>query len=262
MAAVLMALDPGCALGVRCEDALACPDREGACGRVGRTYYGLLKALERQEHAVLPGLKADLRRHAGAALARPPRVAGWTLLAVDGSKEELPRTRSHEAVFGIADRHFLLRVGGAASLIRGLRPNAATERRGDIVYAWPVNHQKNVAPLRLRLIRAGSKKQPVYLLTDAPDPKVSSKRAAGRVDRLRWGIDLFYRMLKRTLGYAKLRNRSGRRARIEREWGLLAAAISVMIGVQTLHQKRSDPRRLSPAARLLETLGSGASVSR
>lgn len=316
MAAVLMALDPGCTLGMRCEDALACLDREGACGRAGRTYNGLLKALERQEHAVIPGLKADLRRHAGAALAKIPRVAGWTLLAVDGSKEELPRTRSHEVAFGIADngafpqafitaivevhtglpwdwrigparssekfhliemipelpagvllladagfggypiwsalqasgRHFLLRVGGAASLIRGLWPNAATERRGDIVYVWPVHHQKNVAPLRLRLIRAGSKKRPVYLLTNALDPAVLSKRAAGRIYRMRWGIELFYRTLKRTLGYAKLRSRSGRRARIELEWGLLAAAISVMIGVGTLHQRRSDPRRLSPAA--------------
>src|SRR6185295_17510264 len=103
MAAILMALDPGCALGVRCEDALACLDREGACCRVGRTYNGLLKALERQEHTVLPSLKTDLRRHARTALAKIPRVTGWTLLAVDGSKEELPRTRSHEFVFGISD---------------------------------------------------------------------------------------------------------------------------------------------------------------
>lgn len=316
MAAVLMALDPGCALGVRCEDALASLGRERAHRCVGRTYNGLLKALERQAHAVLPVLKTDLRRHARMALEKIPRVAGWTLLAVDGSKEELPRTRSHEATFGIADNgvfpqafvttvvevqtglpwdgrigparssekahliemipelpadallladanfggypiwsalhaagmRFLLRVGGAASLIRGLWPRADIECRGDIVYVWPVNHQKQVAPLRLRLIRAGSRKNPVYLLTNVIDPRVLSKPAAGRAYRMRWGVELFYRTLKRTLGYAKLRSRSGRRARIELEWGLIAAAISTMLGVQIQHRRRIDPRRLSPAS--------------
>lgn len=312
MAAVLMALDPGCSLAIRCEDALACLADD--C-RTGSTYNGLLKALERQAGVALPELKADLRRRAAAAMKKNPKVAGWTLLAVDGSKEDLPRTRSHEKTFGIADngvrpqafvtavvevhtglpwdwridrgcasekehlrqmipalpadallladgnftgyplwsalhesgKRFLIRVGGNASLIRGLFPGSEIERQRDVVYAWPAHHQQKVAPLRLRLIRAGSRKAPVYLLTNVLDPCSLSRRAAGVIYRLRWGAELFYRTLKRTLGYAKLRSRSGRRARIELEWGLIAAAIMTMLGVSALSGRRIDPRRLSPA---------------
>jgi hypothetical protein len=318
-AAVLMALDPGCPLGVRFEDALRCMrvDFSGR-RRVGGTYNGLLKALERQQAGALPALKTHLRGRALAALARIPAIAGWTLLAVDGSKEDLPRTRSHEEFFGIADngvqpqafitsiveaqtglpwdwridrgraceknhliemapgipdgtllladgdfvgypvwsaldslgKRFLIRVGGNASLLRGLWPDAAIERRADIVHAWPVHHQRTAPPLRLRLIRAGSRKDPVWLLTNVLDPCRLSRRTAGEIYRRRWGVELFYRTLKRTLGYSRLRSRSGRRGRLELEWGMVAATIMAMLGVHALRRRRLDPRRLSPSALL------------
>ena len=104
LAAVLMALDPGCTLAVRCEDMLACLAGDFTRRRrVGTTYNGLLKALERQAGTVLPLLKADLRARVRTALEKVPRVAGWILLAADGSKDDLPRTRDHEKFFGIAD---------------------------------------------------------------------------------------------------------------------------------------------------------------
>jgi hypothetical protein len=315
MAAVLMALDPGCCLGVRCEEALACLATDfKRRRRVGRTYNGLLKALERQS-SVLPQLKADLRRQARSHLDRIPRCGGWILLAVDGSKEDLPRTRDLEREFGIADngvgpqalvtavvevntglpwdwridkgraserdhllqmipslpadallladgnfvgyplwsalqqqgKHFLIRVGGNVHLITQLWPEAASRRRGDIVYAWPRHHQARVAPLTLRLIRVESGQGAVYLLTNVLDRRRLSPRAAGHMYRQRWGVELFYRTLKRTLGYAKLHSRSGRRARIELEWGLIALSIAIQLGIHALHQNRRDPRRLSPA---------------
>lgn len=316
LAAVLMGLDPGCTLAVRCEDALGCMTGDfRRRRRVGRTYNGLLKALERQGDVVLPLLKADLRTRVRTAMGMLPKVAGWTLLAADGSKDELPRTRDHEKTFGIADngvrpqafvtaivevqvglpwdwridkarasekahleemapdlpedallladgnfvghgvwsaldangKSFLIRVGGNVSLIQGLFPEARIERRGDMVYAWPVNHQATLDPLRLRLIRVGSKKNPVYLVTNVLDPTRLSKRAAGTIYRRRWGVELFYRTLKRTLGYAKLRSRSGRRGKIELEWGLITATILALIGTHALHRRRLDPRRQSPA---------------
>lgn len=319
LAAVLMALDPGCTLAVRCEDALACMAGDFAGRRrVGGTYNGLLKALERQGGVVLPLLKADLRTRVRAAMGAGPKVAGWTLLAADGSKDDLPRTGDHEKTFGVADNgvwpqafvtaivevqtglpwdwrigkarsderahlremasglpadallladggflghplwsaldasgtSFLIRVGGNASLIRGLFPDARVERRGDIVYAWPVNGRAATAPLRLRLIRVGAGKNPVYLLTNVPDPARLSRRCAGAIYRLRWGVELFYRTLKRTLGYAKLRSRSARRGRIELEWGLITATILALIGTHALRRRRVDPRRQSPAALL------------
>jgi len=104
LAAVLMALDQGCTLGVRCQDALACLATDFTRRkRVGKTYNGLIKALARQAPAILPLLKADLRRQALAALEKVPKIKGWILLAVDGTKEELSRTRSLEGYFGIAD---------------------------------------------------------------------------------------------------------------------------------------------------------------
>src|SRR5258708_15198508 len=92
LAAVLMSLDIGCTLGVRCRDALACMGVAFTRRRrTGKTYNGLLKALVRQSPAVLAKLKADLRRQALSAMAKVRKVHGWTLLAVDRSKEDLPR---------------------------------------------------------------------------------------------------------------------------------------------------------------------------
>lgn len=104
MAAVLMAWDRGCPLYERFEDAQACMATDfRRRRRVGKTYNGLVKALERQRPSVLPVLKADLRRQARVRLERVPRVSNWLLMGVDGSKEELARTKDNQSVFGIAD---------------------------------------------------------------------------------------------------------------------------------------------------------------
>jgi hypothetical protein len=316
LAAVLMALDVGCTLTVRCQDALACLGIDFTRRRrVGKTYNGLLKALVRQASAVLPRLKADLRCQARAALERVPKIRGWTLLAVDGSKDDLPRTRSLEKHFGIADngrcpqalitaivevftglvwdwritrgrgsekrllmemvdelpessllladgnfvgypiwsalmkggREFLIRVGGNVSLIRKLWPQAEFERRGDLVYAWPALHQRKWPPLRLRLIQVRGGRDPVYLLTNVLDRRRMKNATAGKIYRCRWGVELFYRSLKRTLGYAKLRSRSGSRAAVELEWGMVTMCIMAMLGIDRLHRRTVDRRRFSPA---------------
>ena len=104
LTATLMALDVGCSLAVRFQDALACLGIERRGLRpAGKTYNGLLKAMVRQASRVLPRLTADLREQAQGRLPYVPRVQGWTLLAVDGSKLDLPRTRGLEKHFGIAD---------------------------------------------------------------------------------------------------------------------------------------------------------------
>lgn len=316
-AAVLMAMDVGCSLATRCEDVFACM-QDDFCGRIGGTYNGLVKALERQAELVLPALKTRLRAQALAAMNSIPAVAGWTLLAVDGSKSDLPRTIDHEEHFGIADngifpqsfttvivevqtglpwdwrigparsdershlqemapelpgdallladggflgyptwsalhgqgKSFLIRVGGNAYLLSDLFPDAHIERRGDIVYTWPKQQQNCVPPLRLRLIRVGSKKKPVYLLTNVLESTRLAKKAAGAIYRRRWGVELFYRTLKRTLGYAKLLSRSARRGRIELEWGLITATILALIGIRAMRSRALDPHRLSPAGLL------------
>jgi len=245
----------------------------------------------------------------------------WLLLAVDGSKEDLPRTKDQEKVFGIADngavpqalmttivevrtglpwdwridrgcgsekdhllqmasdlpanalllgdgnfvgfpiwsrldadgKRFLIRVGGNVHLITRLWPDAETHYEGHIVYVWPKNRRKESPPLMLRLIKVGRAPKAVYLLTNVLDAKRLSQHAAGAIYRLRWGVELFFRTLKRTLGYAKLQSRAARRARIELEWALIAMAITMMMGMDSASQHRIDPGRLSPA-HLLRTL--------
>jgi hypothetical protein len=325
LAAVLMVLDTGCCLAVRCQDALAALALDfHRRRRVGRSYNGLFKALVRQASGVLPRLKADLRQQARAALEQVPRVQGWVLLAVDGSKAELPRTCSLERHFGIADngkhpqalitaivevftgllwdwrigpgrgsekhqlmdmvdalpasallladgnfvgypvwsalmaagQSFLIRVGGNVGLIRALWPEARFERHRDVVYAWPRHAWKQRPPLQLRLIKVQGGKDPVYLLTNVLDHRRLKPAAAGRIYRRRWGVELFYRTLKRTVGYAKLHSRSGPRAMVELEWALVTLTLMSLLGIAQLARRQVDRRRFSPAG-LLQTLRAG-----
>ncbi len=318
-AAVLMALDADGPLQGRFEHARACLE-DGRC-RPGTTYNGLLKALERQQDRVLPIVKTQLRAQVRRRLTRIDPTAPWLLLAVDGSKEELPRTRDHERVFGIADngifpqafvtavvevhtgllwdwridrarasekKHlmamigelpqdalllgdggfvglpiwsklnahgqpFLIRVGGNVRLITDLWPEATIRQRRDIVYVWPTAKRKTSPPLRLRLIKVGRGSKTVHLLTNVLDSRRLSKKAAATIYRKRWGVELFYRTLKRTLGRAKLRSKAARRARIELEWTLIALMIATLLGIDALVKRRRDPRKLSPA-QLIRTL--------
>ena len=323
-AAVVMALDPDGTLEGRFQGARSCMKGDfRRRRRTGTTYNGLLKALERQKDVVLPIVKTNLRSQARRRLERIDPTGGWLLLAVDGSKEDLPRTRDHEAVFGIADngvfpqafitavvevhtgllwdwridharasekkhlmemiaalpedallladgafvglpiwsqlqaqgKHFLIRVGGNVRLITRLWPEVEVWRRRHIVYAWPEKAQKTSAPLMLRLIQVGSGTKAVYLLTNVLDPHRLSKKTAGTIYRKRWGVEVFYRTLKRTWGYAKLRSKVGRRAKIELEWALVALTVATMLGIDALAKRHRDPRRLSPV-RLIRALRS------
>jgi hypothetical protein len=321
-AAVLMALDADPALTGRFRHVRSCLKRDHrGRRRTGKTYNGLMKALQRQQYAILPLVKTELRGQVRRRLKLVAPIDPWLLLAVDGSKEALPRTRDHENVFGIADngvypqafittvvevhtglpwdwrigearasekkhlmemtadlpndallladagfvgipiweklcakgQSFLIRVGGNVRLITELWPQAQTRRQRDIVYVWPKTVQSIHAPLKLRLIQVGSGHKTVHLLTNVLDTKRLSRKAAGTIYRKRWGVELFYRTLKRTLGCAKLRSKAARRARIELEWTLVALAIVTLLGIDALVKRRRDPRGLSPG-QLIRTL--------
>jgi hypothetical protein len=321
MAAVLMALGDTSTLKVRCDEALLCLVQETGGGRLGKTYNGLVKALLRQSETALPVMKAGLRRHVKKALARIEKSSGWTVLAVDGSKMDLPRTVSHEKAFGIADngkcpqafvtaivcvrtqllwdwrvdkgdasekhhlvemaaalpencllladgnfvgyrvwealaqrgRNFLIRVGGNVRLLEKLWPDAKIEQKGNIVYAWPKSMQGKSPPLILRLIKIGRGKDCVHLLTNVLNKGRMSDKTAGKIYRLRWGVEVFYRSFKRTLGFVKLKSRTGARGRVELEWALVAIAIMILLGLEALARRKVETRRVSPAG-LLEVL--------
>lgn len=321
-AAVLMALDEGAALSGRFQHVRRCMKGDyRRQRRTGKTYNGLLKALERQKDTSLPIVKMELRGQLRRRWQQIDPTSPWLLLAVDGSKEDLPRTRDHEKVFRIADngiypqafvtavvevhtgllwdwrmgearasekKHlmemtadlpgdallladagfvglpiweklcakgqpFLIRVGGNVRLLTGLWPDARTTRQRDIVFVWPNKARKTSAPLKLRLIKVGSGSHAVHLLTNVLDSKRLSKKAAGAIYRKRWGVELFYRTLKRTLGCAKLRSKAARRAWIELEWTLVALTLATLLGIDAAVNRRRDPRKLSPA-QLIRTL--------
>jgi hypothetical protein len=316
---VLMALSSHRTMAGRCHDALACLENDALnCGLPG-SYNGLAKALLRQQDTVLPVLKANLKRHAKEAFEEVPKTSGWTLLAIDGSKADLPRTLSHEEHFGIADngkcpqafitaivevntkllwdwridkgraseKHhlvemagelpdgcllladgnfvgysvwralqghdFLIRVGGNVHLISQLWPEARIERHGDIVYAWPGKLQTKCGPLILRLIKIGRGNKAMYLLTNVLNRQRLSDRTAGKIYRLRWGAEMFYRAFKRTLGYVKLKSKAGERGQVELNLALVACSIMVLLGIKATGKARRDAPRLSPAG-LLDVL--------
>lgn len=319
MAAVLMAWDTGVNLGMRWVDALGCLCLTRPCATQsspGRTYNGLSKALVRQAPAIIPRLQNDLRKQIRRKWNRIPRVGRWRLLAVDGSKIQLPATVSCETHFGIADNgqvphalvscivevftgllwdwvidrgdgdekshlrqmagtlptdallladanfvghhlwstlmnagcSFLIRVGGNVRLLGDLWPTLTFTGEGQIVYAWPKDQQSKVPPLPLRLIKVGSASKPVYLLSNVLDDQQLSGSLASRAYRMRWGVELFYRSLKRTLGAAKVACRSAERARVQLHWTLVSQCVLTLLGLEHLPGKRLKSRRLSLTA--------------
>ena len=138
-------------------------------------------------------------------------------------------------------------MGGNVRLLTNLWPDAAISKQGDRVYAWPKGLQHKCPPLVLRLIRVVNGASCVYLLTNVLDAKRLSKKAAGKIYRLRWGAELFYRAFKRTLGFVKLKSKSSRRAQVELEWGLVSCCITTLLGINAMGRRRVDPRRISAA---------------
>src|SRR3569832_2093627 len=68
------------------------------------SYQCFMKLLRRWTTTLLAQLQAALRRHLREALAEFWQVHGFALFGVDGSRIELPRTKSHEAAYSLT-RH-------------------------------------------------------------------------------------------------------------------------------------------------------------
>ena len=137
---------------------------------------------------------------------------------------------------------FLVRVGRAVRLLTAL---GYQRREGtDTVYLWPACHRKR-RPLALRLIRVGR----VHLITNVTDPRRLSRRSAGELYRRRWGIEVTFRTLKRTMSHLKMRTRTARHAKIELAWALVGMWVLRLLGLRAI-VARHDPCRLGMAAAL------------
>jgi len=145
-------------------------------------------------------------------------------------------------------RHFLIRVGSNVRLLRDL--GYARVHDDQTVWLWPDKQQKqNQPPLVLRLICLHDGRKPVYLLTDLPAEQLSD-RQAGVLYRMRWGIEVFYRFFKCTLGHRKMRSAAPQQAKCELHWAVLGLWVLSMMSVRQLIARETNPLELSVAAAL------------
>ena len=95
-------------------------------------------------------------------------------------------------------------------------------------------------PLRLRLlrIRAGKKKDDVWLLTNVLDGRRLSAVSAATFYRWRWENEGQFRAYKRTLAKMKLVSRTVRLVHREAEGSLLALQLMLAQGVLAVSQRR------------------------
>ncbi len=131
-----------------------------------------------------------------------------------------------------AGHHFLIRVGGNVTLLRGLG-YYVRERKG-IVYCWPEKaaKKKKLPPLTLRLLRFQLGKGEVCLLTNALSSKQLTDKEVIELYRLRWGVELQFRALKQTFGRRKLRSKTPDRAYVELDWSFLGLTMIQLFAVR------------------------------
>ena len=158
--------------------------------------------------------------------------------------------------------HFLIRVGANVSLLKKL--GHATREGKDTVYLWPLKQQGRgwrnakrrrlagvLPPLTLRLIQlTDAKGKPVYLLTDVLDPSQLSNKAAARMYRLRWGVEVMWRGLKQTMGHHKMLSGAPDRAAAELDWAMAGLWMMQLLAVRRMVESGQMPKSYSPAETL------------
>jgi hypothetical protein len=141
-------------------------------------------------------------------------------------------------------RHFLLRVGGNITLLKGLGYDH--ERRDGLVYLWPRDLRRG-RPLVLRLIVLPGGVQDVCLRTDVLDPAALTDEEAGTLYGMRWGEEVSFRSYKQTLQRRALLSRTGGACLVEARWTLLGLWLLGLMTVARLIRAGADPLRLSVA---------------
>lgn len=267
------------------------------------SFQAFVKLLQRHSTMLLFALISHLQQQMQSLLADSYRIAGWVVLAVDGTRIDLPRTAAHQEAFAprhcrtrrrgrqrrasikkttaprlwlttlwqvgtglpwawrqgagtdserdhlrrlqvwlpdqslvTADagysgydcwrallsegHHLLVRVGANVRLLRKL--GYAREHAGR-VYLWPDRQaRREQPPLVLRLVVAHTGRHAVYLVTNVLSTSELSDQQVIEIYRARWGVEVFFRSFKRTLGCHKLRSTAPANAQLELDWALAA----------------------------------------
>jgi len=144
---------------------------------------------------------------------------------------------------------FLIRVGNNVTLLRKL--GFAQVEANSTVYLWPDKHRKkDLRPLVLRLVELHDGRKPVFLLTSVLDDTALSDTQAGALYRMRWGIEVFYRSLKQTLGRRKMHSAAPLQAKCELSWAVMGLWGLAMMSVRQIVAAGDDPLALSVATAL------------
>ena len=139
---------------------------------------------------------------------------------------------------------FVLRVGGNKTLLQNLEEE---QTQGNLVYFWPEDARSR-QPLKLRQICFRSSGDlPVVLLTNVLDAERLSDADAQAIYQSRWGIEVYFRHLKQTLGFTTLKSRTPATALNEHHWRLVSFWMLQKIAVTHQVANGQNPRRFSAA---------------
>ena len=317
MMGLLMAWQGAAVLGDAFEACwVAVADMYPTRRRAGHTYEGFIQALVKHSCRLLAVVQPALRQAVRAVAGTCWQIEGWTVMSVDGSRFECPRTKANEAAFGCAGKakttpqqfittllhvgtgllwdwrrgggkeaerthlramlgglpaaallvadagftgyellrallagghSFVIRVGSNVRLLKKL--GFAVRERAGLVYLWP-QAQRAQPPLILRLVVVQDGRRAMYLLTNVFDEKRLSDAQVATMYRRRWGIEVFYRSLKRTLERYKLRSASPKKAQVELDWAVAGMWVLGLMTVQRLRRRRLSPTDMSVAQAL------------
>ena len=144
----------------------------------------------------------------------------------------------------------LVRMGSHRTLLTGIE-DAQVKVKGQRVWLWPKQKQKQYPPLTLRLIRIEQANHtPMCLTTSVLDEQVLTDQQIGQFYRMRWGQEVFHRSFKQTLGQHTMRSGSPGEARRELDWALMAYLILGLWSVQAQIEADQDPLHWSVAQSL------------
>ena len=142
---------------------------------------------------------------------------------------------------------FLIRCGSNVHLLVE-DTHSRIERQGQHlrVYLWPKG-RRDQPPLVLRLIvlKRGGKR--FYLLTSVTEEARLSRRKAGEIYQARWGVEVEFRSLKRTLAHYRVLSKTPTAGAMELAAYVLALALLMLEGAVVLGRQVV---RLSVAAAL------------
>jgi hypothetical protein len=178
---------------------------------------------------------ADERGHLRAMLGMLPAAA---LLIADAGYTGFDLWR--QMLDG--GQSFLIRVGANVRLLEKLG-YAAREHQG-IVYLWPTKKRRaGKAPMVLRLIRVRDGDKEMCLITNVLEAERLSDAQAASFYRRRWGLELWFRGMKRTLQQHKLRSATPVHAALELRWAVVSLLCRGLIQVRAIVHQGGDPMR-------------------